>query len=98
LFGGSKNVPIYDAVREREEFAGTEGWVPAQTLKVAANQAWFEYQPARVLPPGSKLDTFNAPQVVDTPVKDFDDTGLGTEPNNLGVVDRDRSWETPLLP
>ena len=37
-----------------QEFAGTEGWVPAQTLKVAANQAWFEYQPARVLPPGSQ--------------------------------------------
>ena len=32
-----------------QEFAGTEGWVPAQTLKVAAMQAWFEYQPARVL-------------------------------------------------
>ena len=69
-----------------QEFAGTEGWVPAQTLKVAANQAWFEYQPARVLPPGSKLDTFNAPHVVDTPVKDFDDTGLGTEPNNLAAI------------
>ena len=69
-----------------QEFAGTEGWVPAQTLKVAANQAWFEFQPARVLPPGSKLDTFNAPHVVDTLVKDFDDTGLGTEPNNLAAI------------
>jgi len=69
-----------------QEFAGTEGWVPAQTLKVAANQAWFEYQPARVLPPGSRLDTFDAPHVVDTPIKDFDDTGLGTEPNNLAAI------------
>jgi len=69
-----------------QQFPGTEGWVPAQTLKVAAMQAWFEYQPARVLPPGSKLDTFNAPHVVDTPVKDFDDTGLGTEPNNLAAI------------
>jgi alkaline phosphatase D len=69
-----------------QEFAGTEGWVPAQTLKVAANQAWFEYQPARVLPPSAKLDTFNAPHVVDTLVKDFDDTGLGTEPNNLAAI------------
>ena len=69
-----------------QEFAGTEGWVPAQTLKVAANQAWFEYQPARVLPPGSRLDTFDAPHVVDTPIKDFDDTGLGTEPNNLVAI------------
>jgi alkaline phosphatase D len=69
-----------------QQFPGTEGWVPAQTLKVAAMQAWFEYQPARVLPPGSKLDTFNAPHVVDTPVKDFDDIGLGTEPNNLAAI------------
>jgi alkaline phosphatase D len=69
-----------------QEFAGTDGWVPAQTLKVAGNQAWFEFQPARVLPPGSKLDTFHAPQVVDTLVKDFDDTGLGTEPNNLVAI------------
>jgi alkaline phosphatase D len=70
-----------------QEFPGTEGWVPAQTLKVAANQAWFEYQPARVLPPGTKLDAFDAPHVVDTPIKDFDDDGLGTEPNNLAAID-----------
>lgn len=70
------------------EFAGTAGWLPGQTLKVAANQAWFEYQPARVLPPGSKLDTFNAPSVQDVLLKpgDFDDTGLGTEPNNLAAI------------
>ena len=70
-----------------QQFPGDEGWVPAQTLKVAANQAWFEYQPARVLPPGSNLDAFDAPHVVDTPVKDFDDTGLGAEPNNLAAID-----------
>ena len=63
-----------------------EGPVPAQTLKVAANQAWFEYQPARVLPPGSRLDTFDAPHVVDVLVEDFDDDGLGTEPNNLAAI------------
>ena len=70
-----------------QEFPGTEGWVPAQTLKVAANQAWFEYQPARVLPPGSKLDAFNAPHVVDTLVSKFDDDGLGREANNLAAID-----------
>jgi alkaline phosphatase D len=70
-----------------QQFPGTEGWVPAQTLKVAANQTWFEYQPARVLPPGSSLDAFKAPHVVDALVKDFDDTGLGTEPNNLAAID-----------
>ena len=71
-----------------QEFAGTDGWVPGQRLKVAGNQAWFEYQPARVLPPGSKLDTFNAPTVEDVLLKpgDFDDTGLGTEPNNLAAI------------
>ncbi|MGH8061409.1 MAG: alkaline phosphatase D family protein [Pseudoxanthomonas sp.] len=71
-----------------QEFAGTDGWVAGQRLKVAGNQAWFEYQPARVLPPGSRLDTFNAPKVQDVPLKvtDFDDTGLGTEPNNLAAI------------
>ena len=71
-----------------QEFAGTDGWVPGQRLKVAGNQAWFEFQPARVLPPGSKLDTFNAPKVEDVPLKatDFDDTGLNTEPNNLAAI------------
>jgi alkaline phosphatase D len=70
-----------------QEFPGTEGWVPAQTLKVAANQAWFEFQPARVLAPGAKLDAFDAPHVVDTLVKEFDDDGLGTEPNNLAAIE-----------
>ena len=36
---------------------------PAQTRKAAANQAWFEYQPARVAQPGSpRGDRFDAPQ------------------------------------
>ncbi|MFT3806352.1 alkaline phosphatase D family protein [Arenimonas sp.] len=70
------------------EFAGTDGWVAGQKLKVAGNQAWFEYMPARVLPPGAKLDTFSAPTVEDVQLKptDFDDTGLGTEPNNLAAI------------
>ncbi|KRD39150.1 phosphodiesterase [Lysobacter sp. Root916] len=69
-----------------QEFPGGEGWVPAQTLKVAANQAWFEYQPARVLAPGAALEAFDAPNVVDTLVHDFDDDGLGTEANNLAAI------------
>jgi len=71
-----------------QEFAGTDGWVAGQKLKVAGNQAWFEFQPARVLPPGSNLDTFNAPKVEDVPLKatDFDDTGMGIEPNNLAAI------------
>jgi alkaline phosphatase D len=68
-----------------QEFPG-EGPLPAQTLKVAANQAWFEYQPARVAPP-HRLETFDAPTVVDAPITTFDDDGLGTEANNLAAID-----------
>jgi alkaline phosphatase D len=64
-----------------------EGPVPAQTLKVAANQAWFEYQPARVMAPSRSLERFAAPHVVDTPVTEFDDGGLGREPNNLAAIE-----------
>ena len=60
---------------------------PAQTRKVAANQAWFEYQPARVKKPsGAGVDRFDPPSVVDTPVTVFDDNGLGLEPNNLAAI------------
>src|SRR5262249_39095269 len=60
---------------------------PAQTRKVAANQAWFEYQPARVKKPsGADVDRFDPPRVIDTPVTQFDDGGLGLAPNNLAAV------------
>ncbi|MGH8213971.1 MAG: alkaline phosphatase D family protein [Rhodanobacteraceae bacterium] len=70
-----------------QQFPGTEGWVPAQTLKVAANQTWFEYQPARVSAPSRNLETFDPPHVADVPVTRFDDDGLGQEPNNLAAID-----------
>ncbi len=70
-----------------QEFPGDAAPVPAQTLKVAANQAWFEYQPARVSPPSRSLATFDAPHVVDTPVTDFDATGLGREANNIAAIE-----------
>jgi alkaline phosphatase D len=61
--------------------------LPAQTRKVAANQAWFEYQPARVRQPGgASLDKFAAPKVRDAAVTKFDDHGLGQEPNNLTAL------------
>jgi alkaline phosphatase D len=61
--------------------------LPAQTRKVAANQAFFEYQPARITKPsGPSLDRFDPPQVVDTPVTNFDEHGLGREPNNLAAI------------
>jgi alkaline phosphatase D len=59
----------------------------AQTRKVAANQAFFEYQPARIAKPhGTSLDRFDPPQVVDAPITLFDDHGLGQEPNNLAAI------------
>lgn len=61
---------------------------PAQTRKVAANRAWFEFQPARVrMPKSTSLDEFDAPTVVDEPIKAFDDHGLGQEPNNLAAIE-----------
>jgi alkaline phosphatase D len=64
---------------------GTEK--PAQTRKVAANQAWFEYQPARVRQArATSLERFDAPTVKDTPIERFDDQGLGQEPGNLAAI------------
>ena len=60
---------------------------PAQTRKVAANQAFFEYQPARMVKPsGPSLEAFAPPKVEDVQVKTFDDNGLGQEPNNLTAI------------
>ena len=60
---------------------------PAQSLKVAAMQAWFEYQPARVKKAsGPSLEKFDAPKVSDAPITKFDDAGLGNEPNNLTAI------------
>ena len=60
---------------------------PAQTRKVAANQAFFEYQPARMTRPNViALDAFDGPHVADAAVTKFDDEGLGEEPNNLAAI------------
>src|SRR5918999_2436700 len=51
---------------------------PAQTRKVQANQAWFEYQPARVRKAGgASLERFEAPLVKDAPIERYDENGLG---------------------
>src|SRR6187431_721894 len=61
---------------------------PGQTVKVAANQAWFEYIPARVTRPHStSLETFDPPAVKDVKIERFDATGLGDEPNNRIAID-----------
>ncbi len=60
---------------------------PAQTRKVAANQAFFEYRPSRASQPsGPSLDRFDPPKVVDAAITRFDDNGLGQEPNNLAAI------------
>ncbi len=64
-----------------------EGEFPGQTLKVMANQAWFEFQPARVRAPGRTLASFDAPSVSDVPVTEFDASGMGQEPNNIAAIE-----------
>ena len=73
---GYQGLQVFDKVR------------PAQTRKVAACQAWFEYQPARVVKAGGdvSLDRFVPPKVVDTPVTTYDANGLGEEPNNILAI------------
>ena len=63
-----------------------DGPAPAQSLKVAANQAWFEYIPARVIGSTDALRRFLPPAVNNTPLDDFDDHGLSREPNNLAAI------------
>ena len=70
--------------QSQESFGAT---LPAQTRKVAANQAWFEYQPARVVRPGApNVDEFHAPPVTDAPLRQLDEQGLGVDPDNLAAV------------
>jgi alkaline phosphatase D len=59
---------------------------PAQIQKVAANQAWFEYQPSRARKASPGFDRFEPPAVSDVPVTTFDDHGLGQEANNLTAI------------
>ena len=60
---------------------------PGQTVKVAANQAWFEYHPgARHGAERDSLDDFDPPAVKNVAIEKFDDNGLGDEPNNLTAI------------
>jgi alkaline phosphatase D len=60
---------------------------PAQTRKVAANQAFFEFQPARLVKTGgTSLERFEGPHVTDAPITRFDEHGLGVEANNLAAI------------
>ncbi len=76
-----------------QQFGGVNR--PAQTRKVAANQAFFEYQPARLFKPsGPSLNQFDPPQVVNPPINHFDENGLGQEPNNLTAIHSLRGYRT----
>ncbi len=59
---------------------------PGQTVKVAANQAWFEYVPARVSPPSGSLGEFGKVAVENVQIDKWDENGLGQEPNNLAAI------------
>jgi alkaline phosphatase D len=60
---------------------------PAQPLRVAANQAWWEYIPSRVRKAsGPGLDQFGPPAVARAPIDTFDDHGFGAEANNRIAV------------
>jgi alkaline phosphatase D len=60
---------------------------PAQAVKVAANQAWWEFQPARVARPGANRDRFEAPAIKNTPITQFDENGFGLGAENLAAVE-----------
>ena len=59
---------------------------PGQTVKVAANQAWFEYIPARVKAPSGTLAEFGPPAVKNVKIEQWDANDLGLEPNNLTAI------------
>jgi alkaline phosphatase D len=67
----------------------------APSIKIAANQAWFEYLPSRVAAPGGSLERFDPPAVKDgVPIKEFDASGLGLEPNNLTAINSLKAYRT----
>ena len=59
---------------------------PAQALRVAANQAFWEFIPSRVRKAGANPETFDAPPVQTVPITRFDEDGLGDEPNNHAAL------------
>ena len=68
---------IQKAVKER----------PGQSIKVAANQAWWEYLPSRCKKvSGPSLERFDPPTVKDVAIEKWDENGLGDEPNNLAAI------------
>ncbi|MGZ3250022.1 MAG: alkaline phosphatase D family protein [Croceibacterium sp.] len=67
---------------------------PGQSVKIAANQAWFEYLPARIAPPSGSLERFGPPAVQNVKIETWDENGLGTEPNNLIAINSLKGYRT----
>ena len=67
-----------------QSFIKYEGKVePAQALRVAANQAWWEYIPSRVRKAQARdWSASRARPCTNRPIERFDADGLGDEPNN----------------
>ena len=60
---------------------------PGQSLKVAANQAWWEYLPSRCKKvSGPSFERFDPPEVKDVAIEKWDENGLGDEPNNIAAI------------
>ena len=60
---------------------------PQQPLKVAANQAWFEFHPGRVhKASGPSLASFDPPTTTKAPITRYDEQGIGLEENNLTAI------------
>ena len=84
-------VPVWDNHEfswngyQSQEVISGDPPTPAQTLKVVASQAWYEYQPARVRKQGAG-DAFEAPRVENKPLSNLDARGVGQEPNNLAAI------------
>src|SRR5437763_2428210 len=83
------------AIWDNHEFSW-QGWQsiqkagkarPGQSIKVAANQAWWEYLPSRCKKvSGPSLERFGPPAVKDVAIEKWDENGLGDEPNNLAAI------------
>src|SRR3982751_392158 len=83
------------AIWDNHEFSW-QGWQsiqkagkerPGQSIKVAANQAWWEYVPSRCKKSGgASWEHFEAPAVADVEIDKWDENGLGDEPNNLAAI------------
>src|SRR5437868_2284209 len=83
------------AIWDNHEFSW-QGWQsiqkavkaqPGQSIKVAANQAWWEYLPSRCNKvSGPSLESFDPPAVKNVAIEKWDEDGLGDEPNNLAAI------------